>query len=297
MAGRIRSIKPELIDDAVTAGLSHEAFRLFVAMIVLADDHGNLRASPNYLDGQVFHERRSLVPMAQLVIELGRKLVTFYAVDGQPYAHLNGWHKHQRIENAGEPRVPVPPGWQVERVEKSDGKRTRVRWASRPAAVATLAVTDVSGVATVAILDRVGQSKVATAGSGSGSGSGGGGEAGTEPPALPPPDELANYLFSDLVDEASQFPTLPKADLAWTAYRMAKRIERDSGGRAHGGPYLTDALGWLPTWTAEHDDASDKRKLAEVERKFGFRAGDDAAADYARGQSALASLRAMDGAA
>lgn len=41
---RIRTLKPEILEDARTAGLSDAAFRLFVAMIVLADDHGNLRA-------------------------------------------------------------------------------------------------------------------------------------------------------------------------------------------------------------------------------------------------------------
>ena len=44
MSGRIRTIKPELLDDAVTAGLSDMAFRLFVSSIVLADDYGRLRA-------------------------------------------------------------------------------------------------------------------------------------------------------------------------------------------------------------------------------------------------------------
>lgn len=44
MAGRIRSMKPEILDDAIIAGLTDAAFRLFIAMIMVADDHGNLRA-------------------------------------------------------------------------------------------------------------------------------------------------------------------------------------------------------------------------------------------------------------
>ena len=128
MSGRIRTIKPELLEDALTAGLTHPAFRLFIGMILLADDHGNLRASPRWLEGQVFHGQPlpDGVSMADVLAELGRKLVLFYAVEGQPYASITGWRKHQRIENAGENRVPMPPGWECVREERSDGKRLRV---------------------------------------------------------------------------------------------------------------------------------------------------------------------------
>ena len=34
MSGRIRTIKPELLEDAITAGLSDSAFRVFVGMIL-----------------------------------------------------------------------------------------------------------------------------------------------------------------------------------------------------------------------------------------------------------------------
>ena len=54
MAGRIRTIKPELLEDAKTAKLSHEAWRLFVSSILLADDYGAFRAEPGFLRGTVF---------------------------------------------------------------------------------------------------------------------------------------------------------------------------------------------------------------------------------------------------
>jgi hypothetical protein len=141
MAGRIRTIKPELMEDANTAGLSHAAFRLFVGMILLADDHGNLRAAPRWLEGQVFHgwELGDLDGnIAGLLAEIGRRLVTFYTVDGQPYAHLNGWTKHQRIDNAGKPRVPPPPGWKAHEEKRTEGNRERVRWIMVPIGAAPI---------------------------------------------------------------------------------------------------------------------------------------------------------------
>lgn len=42
MAGRIRSIKPEILDDEKCASLSH---------LEIADDYGNLRGDPDYVRG------------------------------------------------------------------------------------------------------------------------------------------------------------------------------------------------------------------------------------------------------
>jgi hypothetical protein len=110
MAGRIRSIKPEILEDKKTAGLSDSAFRLFIAMITLADDYGNLRGEPEYLDGQVWWrsrgDSRRVAAACREVSEAG--LVVFYEVSGQTYAHLAGWTKHQRVDNAGKHRVPEP---------------------------------------------------------------------------------------------------------------------------------------------------------------------------------------------
>lgn len=132
MAGRIRSLKPELMEDEATASLSHVAFRLFVGMILIADDHGNLRASRAWLKGQVFHHAE-ITDRAfdSALAELTKKLVTIYVVGEQRYAHVNGWAKHQRIDNAMAPRVPLPPGWECVEEVRSEGNRTRRRWVSR----------------------------------------------------------------------------------------------------------------------------------------------------------------------
>jgi hypothetical protein len=108
MAGRIRSIKPELLEDEIAAGLSDAAWRLFVSSWVLADDHGCFRAGGAYLAAQVWHDTRrdALTPLLELA-DRGRVLL--YEVDGQAYAIVAKWERHQRVDNAGKRRVPPPP--------------------------------------------------------------------------------------------------------------------------------------------------------------------------------------------
>lgn len=108
MSGRIRSIKPELLEDAVTAGLSHEAFRLFIGLLLLADDPGNFRAEPEWLRGQVFWRQPAATPVAELLEEL-HPLVLFYEAKGQRYGAVRNWKKHQKISHPAPGRVPGPP--------------------------------------------------------------------------------------------------------------------------------------------------------------------------------------------
>lgn len=106
---RIRSIKPEILEDEKTAPLSDAAFRLFTSMIFLADDHGNVRADARWLQGQVWWAHREPPQVAAILREVyDAQLIQVYGVRGGVYAHLLGWEKHQRIDNAGKPRVPLP---------------------------------------------------------------------------------------------------------------------------------------------------------------------------------------------
>lgn len=109
MSGRIRSIKPELLDDAVTANLSDMAFRLFIATIVLADDYGRLRAEPGWLMGQIFWARTVQVETFLAALGELEPLIRFYTVNGQRYAEIRNWAKHQKVSHPGKPRVPAPP--------------------------------------------------------------------------------------------------------------------------------------------------------------------------------------------
>jgi hypothetical protein len=107
MSGRIRTIKPELLEDEKTASLEDDEFRLFVALLLLADDYGNFRANPMWLGNQVWWLKKPGRPAAEIlegVFQSG--LVDLYEVSSQPYGHLTGWEKHQRVDKPSKPRVP-----------------------------------------------------------------------------------------------------------------------------------------------------------------------------------------------
>lgn len=110
MAGRIRSIKPEILEDDVTAHLSHLEYRLFVGTWLIADDYGNLRGDPDYIRGRILWgtgETREGV-MKALDALVSASLLVPYRVRGQPYLHIAGWTKHQRVDKPGKPRMPGP---------------------------------------------------------------------------------------------------------------------------------------------------------------------------------------------
>jgi hypothetical protein len=107
MSRRIRSLKPELIEDEKVSPLSDSAFRLFVSMITLADDHGNVRADVRWLQCQIWWAHGEPPNVLSALLELHRaSLIEPYGVRGGTYVHLRGWEKHQRIDNAGKNKVP-----------------------------------------------------------------------------------------------------------------------------------------------------------------------------------------------
>jgi hypothetical protein len=126
---RIRSIKPEILEDEKTAPLSDGAFRLFASMIFLADDHGNVRADSRWLQAQIWWAHASPPRTAEFLREVSNALlIQVYEVRGGIYAHLLGWEKHQRIDNAGKCRVPMPNDADVKpfsflEVEETNGSR------------------------------------------------------------------------------------------------------------------------------------------------------------------------------
>lgn len=108
MSGRIRSIKPELLEDAVTARLSDTAFRLFVAAILMADDYGRLRAEPGIFVGQVYWADLKSAPDVEPFLQELIPLVRYYEVNGQRYGEIRNWAKHQKVDKPGKPRIPAP---------------------------------------------------------------------------------------------------------------------------------------------------------------------------------------------
>lgn len=136
MAGRIRTIKPELLDDEVASGLSDRAWRLWVSSWLLADDHGNLRAHERHLAANIWQDTSVDVgPAIAELVAKGRWQV--YAVSGQRYAHIRNFDRHQRVDNRGKPRVPGP--------ELDDGSWSEPAPSSRRVAPEPTKVQEVSG--------------------------------------------------------------------------------------------------------------------------------------------------------
>jgi hypothetical protein len=102
---RIRSIKPEMADDAKLASVSREARYTFVLLISKADDDGLVSGAHRQLLGLLYpHDDDVTVPMVLGWLE---ELVSIGAVlwratrDGVPVVELANWAKHQRIDNKG----------------------------------------------------------------------------------------------------------------------------------------------------------------------------------------------------
>ena len=107
MPGRIRTIKPEILENRRTASLQSDEFRLFIACIVMADDHGNLVAEPAKIYGSVFWACEPREPVKKLLETLASvSLLDLYEVDGNKFAHIVGWCEHQKIDRPSKPKVP-----------------------------------------------------------------------------------------------------------------------------------------------------------------------------------------------
>ena len=119
MSGRIRTIKPEWLEDEVLASASDEARVLSVALILMADDHGRGRASVASIASGAWryqlerddgaHAPEILARSSRALRELvANRFVTLYQVSGQAYFEIRNWRKHQKVDRPGKPRVPAP---------------------------------------------------------------------------------------------------------------------------------------------------------------------------------------------
>lgn len=110
VSGRIRTIKPEWLEDELLSSASPEARVLSIALLLLADDFGNGRAGIAQLAGRVF-PGKVLETVAKALEELeALRFVVRYELDGQRYFSIRNWAKHQKVDKVGKPRVPGPPG-------------------------------------------------------------------------------------------------------------------------------------------------------------------------------------------
>jgi hypothetical protein len=109
MAGRIRTIKPEVLSDAEAARLSHAAWRLWVSSWVLSDDEGRLPADPDQLHGQVFWGCPADIHACLVEIE-SKGLAMPYVAGGDIYLAITNFRKHQKINRPSGAKHPEPEG-------------------------------------------------------------------------------------------------------------------------------------------------------------------------------------------
>lgn len=120
MTGRIRTLKPEWLDDELLAAASDEARVLSVALILMADDYGLGRAAPATLAAGAWRyqlEHEDGAHAAEVLARASRALrelhairfVELYEVDRQRYFAIRNWAKHQKVDRPSKPRIPPPP--------------------------------------------------------------------------------------------------------------------------------------------------------------------------------------------
>lgn len=114
MAGRIRTLKPEWLENESLGGCSDAARVLSAGLVLLADDFGNGRGAPGFLVGQVWPYHRDAVEARETLERASRELlaigyVRFYRSGGQTYFHLPGWTRHQKVDKPSRTRaMPTP---------------------------------------------------------------------------------------------------------------------------------------------------------------------------------------------
>lgn len=118
---RIRSVKPEWLEDERLALASSDARVLSIALILIADDYGNGRAHPRLLAGRVFPGLGADVAERALQELVDLRFAELYDESRQTYFHIRNWSKHQRIDNAGAPRVPREPSPEGEPADAARG--------------------------------------------------------------------------------------------------------------------------------------------------------------------------------
>jgi hypothetical protein len=122
VAGRIRSIKPEWIEDEEFNACSDAAIRMAKVFYALVDDEGRCKASVRALGlaGWKFCDRivdKTAHARAALDELIDAEWLIAYEVSGHEYWQIRNFAKHQKISKFTESKLPPPP-------EKSPALRT-----------------------------------------------------------------------------------------------------------------------------------------------------------------------------
>lgn len=107
---RIRTIKPEFAHSESMGRVTREARLLFILMWTAADDEGRLKAHPKSLSGSLFpYDDDACAKIEGWLDELVKEgCVRRYSADGNLYAQITKWSKHQLISHRSPSKIPAP---------------------------------------------------------------------------------------------------------------------------------------------------------------------------------------------
>jgi len=109
---RKRMISHDIWGDEKFSVLQPLAKLIFIFCISDGDDEGRLRCDPAYIRGAAFyhHQRISSKVIEDSLHALeDQQMICRYEINGQHYAHLPNWFKHQTISHLTLSRLPACP--------------------------------------------------------------------------------------------------------------------------------------------------------------------------------------------
>lgn len=127
---RIRTVKPEWLDDEKLLALGSDARVMSIALILMADDYGDGRANEMTLAGRVFPTEKDATKKTResLARLVGAGFVHLYTVRGQRYYNVRKWAKHQKVDHPSKPIFPQPH--EADNLNHSEGLGI-ITWISR----------------------------------------------------------------------------------------------------------------------------------------------------------------------
>jgi hypothetical protein len=106
--GRIRTIKPEFPQSESIGRISRDARLLFIELWTIADDAGRSRGSSRLLASLLYpYDKDAPELMPNWLAELEREnMIVLYEIGGTTYLQICNFLKHQKIDHAGQSRIP-----------------------------------------------------------------------------------------------------------------------------------------------------------------------------------------------
>lgn len=119
---RTRNIKPSFFSNDDLAELSAHTRLLFIGMWTLADKEGRLEDKPRRIQAVIFPYEQ--IDCNELAAKLqGKKFITRYEVNGEPYIQINNFTKHQNPHPKEQPSTIPEPAEICEAVKLNDEPR------------------------------------------------------------------------------------------------------------------------------------------------------------------------------